>query len=161
MEFIINNNISVVPGKNLVNGRKVESRHMKLLCLLVENRGRVVSREEISEKIWEGYGGAGDAMTQAVSFLRKILDDRDRQIIETISKGGYMLNASVSEPVSDHDPRQPSSSRRSKRKTFFALFLILLVAVVIIVWLTRKNRPLAPAAPLPHSTSQPAPAPER
>jgi len=64
---------------------------MKLLCLLVSKSGSLVSREEIVEKIWNGYGGGDDGLTQAISFLRKILNDTHKMIIETVPKGATFL----------------------------------------------------------------------
>ncbi|HZY40212.1 MAG TPA: winged helix-turn-helix domain-containing protein, partial [Mucilaginibacter sp.] len=87
--FKINDEFAVIPLSNQVsNNVKLEPRLMKLLCLLVSNRGCLVCREEIIEKIWNGYGGGDDGLTQAISFLRKILNDTDKKIIETVPKGG-------------------------------------------------------------------------
>lgn len=68
---------------------------MKLLCLLAENRGHLVSRDMIIEQIWGGYPGGEDGLTQAISYLRKIMKDSGKKIISTIPKSGYIFNGTV------------------------------------------------------------------
>ncbi len=93
--YRINDSTIVNPQLNKVNEVKIEPRIMKLLCLLIENKGKLVSRSYITELIWDGYGGADEGLTQAISFLRKILQDNNRKAIETIPKSGYIFNGKV------------------------------------------------------------------
>ena len=70
---------------------------MQVLLVLVEQRGAVVSREALFERVWPDTMPTDDVLTQAVAQLRKAFaDDRDApRYIETISKGGYRLLADV------------------------------------------------------------------
>ncbi len=70
---------------------------MQVLLVLVEQRGAVVSREALFERVWPDTMPTDDVLTQAVTQLRKAFaDDRDApRYIETISKGGYRLLAEV------------------------------------------------------------------
>jgi len=72
---------------------RVEPRFMEVLKILVDNCGKVVDRETIIEKVWDNYGGGDEGLTQSVSYLRKIFDDRNRSLIETIPKKGYKFNS--------------------------------------------------------------------
>ena len=65
---------------------------MKLLCLLIHHADSVISREYIYQELWNNYGGADEGLTQAISFLRKALNNKDKKIIETIPKKGYILH---------------------------------------------------------------------
>src|ERR1700753_1586895 len=94
--FKINDDFTICPDATTIgNTVKLELRLMKLLCLLVVNTGNLVTREEIVEKIWNGYGGGDEGLTQAISFLRKALNDIDKTIIETVPKGGYIFRGRV------------------------------------------------------------------
>src|SRR5689334_16184840 len=99
--YVLNQRFLIDPQKNTVKDlssgdeSRIEQRLMKVLTMLVANPGKLVSREHIVREIWNDYGGADEAVTQAVSFLRKILHDKDKKIIETIPKKGYVLNASI------------------------------------------------------------------
>ncbi len=72
---------------------KLEPRIVKVLEILIRHSPSVVTREQLIEEVWDNYGGAEDALNHAVSQLRKVLNDTDRQnrIIETIPKKGYRL----------------------------------------------------------------------
>ena len=64
----------------------------RLLRYLMLNRGRVLSKHQILEHVWD-YGFAGDpaAVETYISYLRRKLDDRDAQLIRTVRGFGYAL----------------------------------------------------------------------
>jgi len=90
---------------------KLEKIPMELLILLVESEGRLVSREEIEEKIW-GKGVFVDAehgINTAVRKVRQTLgDDPDEpKFVQTVQKKGYRFVAEVR--VVAEDPNGPES----------------------------------------------------
>lgn len=128
---------------------------MKLLCLLVENRGQLVSRDRIIEDIWNGYGGGDEGLTQAISSLRKILNDKDKQVIETVPKSGYIFRGEVAD--ADTALTQPVSEKRQrnpfKRLAYTGILLAVLVAGVLVFLGYERGRTgsgnagIAPEAP--------------
>lgn len=79
------------------DGTKVDLtlKEFELLKLLIKNPGRVISREEILDKVW-GYEFYGETRTVDVHirYLRKKLNNNtDDKIIETIRGVGYKFNA--------------------------------------------------------------------
>jgi two-component system alkaline phosphatase synthesis response regulator PhoP len=70
-------------------------KEFELLKLLLENRGRVLTRDFLLDKIW-GYDYAGETRTVDVHIrhLRQKLQDEDdsNQIIETMRGVGYKIN---------------------------------------------------------------------
>lgn len=94
--FFVDVSTNLLFDKEKANEIRLEPRIMKLLGLLLENRGKVVSRQSIITNVWNDYGGADDGLTQGVSFLRKIFEDQRKQLIMTIPKHGYVLQADVS-----------------------------------------------------------------
>jgi two-component system OmpR family response regulator len=64
----------------------------KLLQFLLENAGRVVSKDQIIEQVW-GYEYTGDAsvVENYISFLRRKVDDRAPRLIQTVRGVGYTL----------------------------------------------------------------------
>jgi two-component system, OmpR family, response regulator len=66
----------------------------RLLRYLMLNRGRVLSKHQILEHVWD-YGFAGDpnAVETYISYLRRKLDDRDAHVIRTVRGFGYTLVA--------------------------------------------------------------------
>jgi two-component system alkaline phosphatase synthesis response regulator PhoP len=70
-------------------------KEFELLKMLIENRGRVLTRDTLLEKIW-GYDYAGETRTVDVHIrhLRQKIHDEDgnNQMIETIRGVGYKIN---------------------------------------------------------------------
>ena len=82
--------------------QSIEPIIMKLLRVLVERAGEVMTREELINTVWGVDFGGDERLSRAISILRKALGDRpgERTHIVTISKVGYRLIAEVSdEPV--------------------------------------------------------------
>lgn len=75
----------------------IERQVMVLLVYLAQRAGEVVPRVELLDTLWPGAPTNDEALTQAISKLRRALGDRGRkrQVIETIRKVGYRLAAPV------------------------------------------------------------------
>lgn len=75
-----------------LNDEQMELTHKEyqLLVYLIENRQRVVSREELVSSIW-GYNFMGEsrALDVHIRALRKKLDDDGERYIKTIRSVGY------------------------------------------------------------------------
>jgi len=76
-------------------GEDVELTHkeFELLVCLLENKGRVMSRDALLNKVW-GYDFIGEtnAVDVYVRFLRSKLDERfDTKIITTVRGAGYKI----------------------------------------------------------------------
>src|ERR1044072_3188457 len=61
------------------------------LCVLVEARGNVVTKEELLDKVWQSSIVEENNLTQYISALRKIFGETATGVkyIETIPKRGY------------------------------------------------------------------------
>jgi len=76
---------------------QVEPRIMHVLVCLAGRAGEVVSRTELLDTVWNKVLVNEEALTHAISQLRKVLDDdpRSPRFIQTIHKTGYRLVAPV------------------------------------------------------------------
>jgi TolB-like protein/DNA-binding winged helix-turn-helix (wHTH) protein len=81
---------------------RLERIPMQLLMLLLENRGKLVRREAIIERLWGGnvFVEAEHSINTAVNKLRAILrdDSRNPQFIRTVVGQGYCFIAAVNVP---------------------------------------------------------------
>lgn len=70
---------------------------METLCVLVENRGRLVTKDELMEKIWADCFVEERNLTQNIFTLRKLFGDadKDKKFIETVPRRGYRFVAEV------------------------------------------------------------------
>lgn len=78
-------------------GRNVDltAKEFSLLEFLLRNKNRVVSRAEISEKVWDIHFDTGTNVIDVyVNFLRKKVDrDFNRKLIHTMVGMGYVIKA--------------------------------------------------------------------
>jgi two-component system OmpR family response regulator len=64
----------------------------RLLRYLMQNRDRVVSKNQILDHVWDyEYVGELNAVETYISYLRKKLNDKDAQLIRTVRGFGYSL----------------------------------------------------------------------
>jgi TolB-like protein/Flp pilus assembly protein TadD len=78
----------------------VQQQPMKLLEVLLEHPGEVVTREELRSRVWpnESFGDFDQALNIAIGKLRSALGDsaENPRFIETLPKRGYRFIADVS-----------------------------------------------------------------
>jgi TolB-like protein/DNA-binding winged helix-turn-helix (wHTH) protein/Tfp pilus assembly protein PilF len=81
---------------------KVQQQPLKVLEILLERPGEVVTREELRSRVWAGeeFGDFDQAVNIAIGKLRTALGDsaENPRFIETVPKRGYRFIAEVSVP---------------------------------------------------------------
>jgi two-component system copper resistance phosphate regulon response regulator CusR len=71
---------------------KLTPREYSLLEALVRNRGRVLSREVIIDRIWNDDESMSNTVNFHVTALRKKIDSgREKSLIETVHGFGYRI----------------------------------------------------------------------
>jgi TolB-like protein/DNA-binding winged helix-turn-helix (wHTH) protein/Tfp pilus assembly protein PilF len=77
--------------------RPLEPQVFALLAFLVENRERLVSRDELLEKVWDGRMVSDSALASRVKAARKALGDdgKAQRFIRTIHGQGFRFVAEV------------------------------------------------------------------
>jgi len=64
----------------------------RLLRFLMLNAGRVVSKAQILDHVWEyNPAGAGNVVEPCVSYLRRKIDQREPHLLHTVRGFGYVL----------------------------------------------------------------------
>jgi TolB-like protein/DNA-binding winged helix-turn-helix (wHTH) protein/Flp pilus assembly protein TadD len=90
---------------------RVQQQPLKLLKVLLERSGEVVTREELRSRVWpkESFGDFDQAVNIAIAKLRSALGDSadNPQYIETLPKRGYRFIAGVSFVDVDGHTRRP------------------------------------------------------
>lgn len=78
---------------------RLANRPFQVLFYLIENRDRIVSRNELLEKFWDGREVYDLAVTKCVGAIRKALDEphENPRFIETRWAGGYRFIGNVEE----------------------------------------------------------------
>lgn len=83
----------------LCNGKPVSltPKAFETLVLLVENHGRLLSKDELMKRLWPATFVEEANLAQNVSAIRRVLDGQNAggQFIETVPKVGYRFSAPV------------------------------------------------------------------
>ena len=71
----------------------LSSKEFALLRYLLMNQGRILSRDQIEQHIWNyDYAGSSNMVDVYIRYLRKKIDDPfDRKLIHTVRGAGYVL----------------------------------------------------------------------
>jgi TolB-like protein/DNA-binding winged helix-turn-helix (wHTH) protein/Flp pilus assembly protein TadD len=93
---------------------RVQQQPMKLLEILLERSGEVVTREELRNRLWPSasFGDFDQAVNIAIAKLRSALGDsaENPRYIETVPKRGYRFIADVSVVGADARTKRPESA---------------------------------------------------
>jgi DNA-binding winged helix-turn-helix (wHTH) protein/Tfp pilus assembly protein PilF len=143
--------VNAASGELLKNGRpiRLQEQPYRLLLVLLETPGEVVSREELRSHLWPGdtFVDFDGSLRVAVRKLREALDDNadDPRYIETIPKHGYRFivpevrrtdaSPEVAPPNGHRAPLQTIATPDASQKTN-PLYRYSLVAVVLVLTAT-------------------------
>jgi Tol biopolymer transport system component/DNA-binding winged helix-turn-helix (wHTH) protein len=120
------------------------------LLVLLENSGRVVSKDELMKAVWPDTFVEEGNLTQNISVLRKVLGEHagEHSYIITVPKQGYRFIVECA--LADAAPHTSPSSRNSGflPKAVTALFAIAAIGAAI-VFLPRSHVPAARVRPVP------------
>src|SRR6201984_1450898 len=89
---------------------RVQQQPMRLLEILLERPGEIVTREELRSRVWdESFGDFDQAVNIAIAKLRSALGDsaENPRFIETLPKRGYRFIADVSVVDADAPTKRP------------------------------------------------------
>ncbi len=133
----------------------LEPKALRLLLYLIQNRGRLVRKQELLDAVWADAVVTESALTRSIGLLRKTLDDdsREPRFIETVPTAGYRFIAHVEtapapQPAATHSSAPPQAAPTLRRPRFprmaaiLALCLLLLGVVGLVA--AKRLRP-APA----------------
>ena len=129
------------------NRLKLTGQAVQVLVVLANNAGKLVTREELQEKLWPGatYGDFEHGLNAAVNRLRETLGDSatDPKYIETIPRRGYRFIAAL-EPVVAPQPGPPREELKPpkptwwKRKATIAAAACVVIAGTLYPWIKPK-----------------------
>ncbi len=144
------------------SGRVLKLEHipMEVLLLLIEQRGQLVTREQIVEKIWgkDVFLDTDNSINGAIRKIRQILKDDPEQprFIQTIPGKGYrfivpILQAEAEKPPAPPEPESPASEQPIRRLAHRRWLIPLGIAMGLIVvgggWLQWFRSPAGPQVP--------------
>lgn len=154
---------------------RLPEQPFRVLAVLLERSGQVVSREELRDKLWgnDTFVDFDQGLNKAINRLREALDDsaENPRFIETVPKRGYRFIAPVdqgrvgpSPPAEDIRPAAAPASAATmprREKVAWALVSIFVTASALLLLVRWGHRvdpaPLVRAALLPPQNTSFAP----
>jgi len=142
---------------------KLERIPMEILAVLVEQRGQLVSREQIVERIWgkDVFLDTDNSINGAIRKVRQVLKDNPEEprFIQTITGRGYRFIAPVTgpdlpRPQAVPNPGPPVSEPLTDKQALSRWSILLAISIVLIaataayLWSRSQVRPLAPSGRL-------------
>ncbi len=131
------------------------------LLLLVQNAGRIVSKDELMKTVWPDSFVEESNLTQTIFMVRKALDETsDRRYILTVQGQGYRFLAPVTDSANEAQERvapaapadagsiveTPSSSRTPSARGWrwvviasAAVAFVLIVGITLWLWHSRRG----------------------
>jgi TolB-like protein/DNA-binding winged helix-turn-helix (wHTH) protein/Flp pilus assembly protein TadD len=111
---------------------KLQDQPFRVLALLVDRAGQVVTREELQQKIWptDVYGTFDQGLNNAIKKVRNALGDSadNPRFVETVAGHGYRFLA----PVSAVGPRSPAPKFHFDLRTLRNIAFIGLTAASLV-----------------------------
>ena len=88
----------------------VQPQVFDLLAFLIANRGRVVSKDEVIEAVWDGRVVSESTLTSRINAARSAVGDSGeaQRLIRTASRKGFRFIGAVRETASTEAPAPPT-----------------------------------------------------
>lgn len=86
----------------------IRAKTFRLLTYLAQNRGKVLSKDELLDAVWPNVSVTEDSLTQGIRDVRKAIGDEAQDLLRTVARRGYMLVASGSATTIASDTLAPS-----------------------------------------------------
>jgi TolB-like protein/DNA-binding winged helix-turn-helix (wHTH) protein/cytochrome c-type biogenesis protein CcmH/NrfG len=139
---------------------EIRPKTFEVLKLLVENAGRLVSKDEIVAAVWPDVVVTDDSLVQCVKELRRAFGEDGNRLVRTVPRRGYRLEASallditVSPPdaikqcsddqplsATSATPRRPHRSVGPRWRPWLAAAVCVLALVAIGFWISGHAGP--------------------
>jgi adenylate cyclase len=142
-------------GCLLLDGREIVLRPKTFAVLrhLVENSGRLVSKDELFAAVWPGLAITDDVLVQSIGELRRALGEDGTRLIRTVPRRGYRFETEASPVRSTEQPSadgaslsnetigqapgetsEVSTSIKGKRVGSLAVLVLVLLLATAVTW---------------------------
>ncbi len=145
--------------------RDGEERHLRqqtfqVLVYLLEQRERLVTKDELIDHVWHDTAVTDNALEQCLAEIRKVLgdDSRNPRFIKTVPRAGYRFIGEVEEVSVETEatkvsqienglqPAVAEASRTkvwiSKRAVLISVAIILIIGAAATIYLIQRRRSL-------------------
>jgi DNA-binding winged helix-turn-helix (wHTH) protein len=145
--------VDLVAAELRKRGRKVplQDQPFKVLGLLLQRPGELVTREELQRALWPGdtFGEFDEGLNKAIQKLRQALDDStdSAKFIETLPRKGYRfiaaLESPTEQPATPPEPVQEVQAIQARRsgREILAWALVAILTLAFLVAVVMRQQP--------------------
>ena len=83
----------------------------RVLRILLENSGRLLSKAELHEVAWKKSVVTDDSLAHCIADIRRALGDSDFEMIKTVPRRGYVFDHAVNEEITVPSEPPPQRTR--------------------------------------------------
>ncbi len=149
---------TVLPNRGLLRADGVEERVeplvMRVLVVLAEAGGEVLSKDQLIDTVWDGRAQSDEPLNRCISVLRRKLgdDSRNPTFVENIPRRGYRLMlpaeplvaAGQPAPAPAAEPQAPTASL--DRRVWLGAAALLVAVIAGLAFALREPPAAAPGA---------------
>ncbi len=90
----------------------VQPQVFDVLAFLIANRGRVVTKDELIEAVWDGRVVSESSLTSRINAARSAIGDsgEDQRLVRTASRKGFRFIGTVRETAATETPAPPPTA---------------------------------------------------
>ncbi len=137
-DFVLNRVHGRLEGRD-GSERFLRPKSYRVLELLCERRGQLVSKDELIGEAWPGVFVTDDSLAHCVSDIRRALGPKGARLLRTIPRRGYVLSAA--------EPGPEAPVRRLTGARIVMLSGLVVALAVGGVWWTMPRSAVEAAAP--------------
>ncbi len=110
--------LDLTRGRLHAAGREVELRPkgFDILRYLVENAGRLISKEEIIAAVWSQAVVTDELLARCISDVRAAIADHDHRVIKTVPRRGYLFTPDVTRQEDAEALRQDADAEAAPER---------------------------------------------
>jgi len=124
---------------------RIQEQPFQVLAMLVQNAGKVVTREDVQKKLWpaDTFVDFDHGLNKAINKIREALGDsaESPRYVETLSRRGYRFLAEVKDadapvrsPELPTQPQPPEEVRDRPHASKISAFALLVLMASLAIW---------------------------
>jgi TolB-like protein/cytochrome c-type biogenesis protein CcmH/NrfG len=123
----------------------IEPQVFDVLLYLLEHRGRVVGKDELFDKVWDGRIVSESTLTSRINAVRRAINDtgKDQRLLRTVARKGFRFvgDVTVEQPAAAPIPSPDRSANQEGASPRLALPVLDRAAIAVLPFSNLSGEP--------------------
>jgi len=107
---------------------------VRVLDLLLDHVGELVTRERIHAALWPGVIVTDDSLVQCITEIRRAIGDSRHKIVHTVPRRGYRLEVVLQNPAGSQTAPAKPAGAVPRRRIVVGLVGVVMLAALALGW---------------------------